>query len=318
MAGVAESPFLPHELRTLAEEIEQEVSALLQVSVPHLHLLCKWQVGHLLAGCVQYVATQQVIIANRHLLHELEDVQRRCFADDELQHQRVQRGRCGGVTRSRQRIRDTLRDSCTDPSQGSLRKGRRVRLASSDGVTLVEASVGMPPRRATVLGGGAVKAQELVEARCGGGGAPRSGANNGGHHGSGGSKSRKPTMLRDGPTFMTGGGAFADSQLASSPPRSQFAFDIENRMHIHSSLEADRQLQRRLSSLNALQLETAKLERKQRQDISRCGALFFKLTGADDTAALDGHGPTDNSSSLEANRYPQPPRGCASCDGDGC
>ena len=62
----------------------------------------------------------------------------------------------------------------------------------------------------------------------------------------------------------------------------RFVFEVERPINIHAPLDEHRQLQRRLSMLSALQQETIKLERKQRQD-GRGAQLFYKL--ASPTAA---------------------------------
>ena len=60
----------------------------------------------------------------------------------------------------------------------------------------------------------------------------------------------------------------AESLLPATPPRSQFVFEVENPLAMHSPIDEQRQLQRRLSTLSALQQETIKLERKQRSEVT--------------------------------------------------
>ena len=68
----------------------------------------------------------------------------------------------------------------------------------------------------------------------------------------------------------------AESLLPATPPRSQFTWYIENPLLMHAPNEEQRHLQRRLSMLSALQAETVKLERNQR-NLAK-GNLFFKLS----------------------------------------
>ena len=60
--------------------------------------------------------------------------------------------------------------------------------------------------------------------------------------------------------------SYAEALLPAPPPagKSQFAFEAENPLQMHAASPADRNFQRKLSSLNNLQAETVRLERAQR------------------------------------------------------
>ncbi|KAL3928587.1 MAG: hypothetical protein SGPRY_002323 [Prymnesium sp.] len=109
--------------------------------------------------------------------------------------------------------------------------------------------------------------------------------------------SRKPSFasscLPEGLQFES----HADSLLPMSPAKSQFAFEFENPLQMHSQSEVDRRLQRRLAMISQLQGETIKLEKLMRAERAKAAA--------------------DGKEGVEANQG-EASAGRSSCSGGGC
>eukprot|EP00966_Prymnesium_polylepis_P086212 1995681-Prymnesium_polylepis.1 len=70
------------------------------------------------------------------------------------------------------------------------------------------------------------------------------------------SASRKPSHLAGVAPEAMQFASYADMLLPMCPPKSQFTFELENPLHMHSPHEYDRRLQRRLAMIAQLQAET--------------------------------------------------------------
>ena len=79
-------------------------------------------------------------------------------------------------------------------------------------------------------------------------------------------------------------GGCTEALLPTTPARSQFNFESEDPLKMHSAVKEVQQLQRRLNMLSSLQQETVRLEKQQRAEASVAVANRFYCAGLHGTA----------------------------------
>ena len=289
------------------------------------------EVRHILNGMVQLVATRHFVENNQAMLDDLEAYQRACWAraEDRYQQQRAKtlptptvRPRPKTSTSSADSVKAGRSDSRpAHDCHGRPRRrshshgpGRPSDSAGSVGIHALSTRMAVlhtAPRAqsSAPARGGSASAQH--GRRAGGGGPsgssrrasrlstppplrgsalPASAYSSSGH-GRRGKASVAPTSLLGHRDAAAVPDTYAESLFPRAPPRSQFVFEAENPLAIHSNSEADRQLQRRLSMFKSLEAETVKLERSMRSDPTRGRNDFFKL-GRQNAGPTSGAGPS--------------------------
>ena len=194
------------------------------------------EVETIVKALVQYVAWRSVIEAHGSLLRELDTYQRQCWAREERRH---------------------LKPGSKSPGE----KSRKPRAASPDRsgrkkATKPKSPAAAPAAAMTDIGAAARRLERLSV----GGSQQRLSVVGGGQRRSGASAAPPAATTAAEPS------SYADALLPAPPPagKSQFAFEAENPLQMHAASPADRNFQRKLSSLNNLQAETVRLERAQR------------------------------------------------------
>ena len=206
------------------------------------------EVETIVKALVQYVAWRSVIEAHGSLLRELDTYQRQCWAREERRHLKP------GAKSPGEKSRKPRAASPDRPGRKKAPKPKSPAAAPAAATTYATTDIGAAARRLERLSvGGSQQRLSVV-----GGGQRRSGA------------SGAPTAA----TTAAEPSSYADALLPAPPPagRSQFAFEAENPLQMHAASPADRNFQRKLSSLNNLQAETVRLERAQRA-ASRGGSV---------------------------------------------
>ena len=198
------------------------------------------EVETIVKALVQYVAWRSVIEAHGSLLRELDTYQRQCWAREERRHLKP------GAKSPGEKSRKPRAASPDRSGRKKAPKPKSPAAAPAAATTYATTDIGAAARRLERLSvGGSQQRLSVV-----GGGQRRSGA------------SGAPTAA----TTAAEPSSYADTLLPAPPPagRSQFAFEAENPLQMHAASPADRNFQRKLSSLNNLQAETVRLERAQR------------------------------------------------------
>ena len=194
------------------------------------------EVETIVKALVQYVAWRSVIEAHGSLLRELDTYQRQCWAREERRH--LKPGAKSPGEKSR-------KPRAASPDRSGRKKAPKPKSPAAAPAAAATTDIGAAARRLERLSvGGSQQRLSVV-----GGGQRRSGA-------SGAAAA----------TTAAEPSSYADALLPAPPPagRSQFAFEAENPLQMHAASPADRNFQRKLSSLNNLQAETVRLERAQR------------------------------------------------------
>ena len=256
------------------------------------------EVLHVLRGMVHSVAMRHFVESERHLFDELEAQQQRAWAQDESRHaQRNQRAQNAQRRATRHRLQHacgTQNVECDSASAGNssssssagASRGRRS-CASGSGPTGSQASA--LQRRVHDLNVGNLSltagSHTASKGSSSGGSGGRAAAGDRLSCGSGGGGAagrrsvKAPTPVQGQPTALPFA-THAESLLPSTPPpgvRSQFNFYVENPLLMHAHHEDQRLIQRRLSMLAALQAETVKMERNQR-NLAKANSIFGKLS----------------------------------------
>lgn len=220
-------------------------------------------VRSVLCSCVEAVAARTFIEQHLSLVYELEELQIREWAAAEQRHkqryppvrilgapvpvlqQQQQQARCSRQQRVREAVINT---------DGSKTRRRQPMPQKDDGAELSVLHKRMHAISVVGLSGNTIKAALP---------AGSSGATSGTASTSRRARKHSATPLTP---CASGFASCAESLLPASPNRSQFAFEVENVLLMHAASDEDRQIQRRLSMLSALQQETIKLERRMRAE----------------------------------------------------
>ena len=196
------------------------------------------EVETIVKALVQYVAWRSVIEAHGSLLRELDTYQRQCWAREERRHNKP------GAKSPGEKSRKPRAASPDRPGRKKAPKPKSPAAAPAAATTYATTDIGAAARRLERLSvGGSQQRLSVV-----GDGRQR--------------RSSAPTAA----TTAAEPSSYAEALLPAPPPagRSQFAFEAENPLQMHAASPADRNFQRKLSSLNNLQAETIRLERAQR------------------------------------------------------
>jgi len=285
----------------------------------------EFEVAHLVRGLVQITAVRNFVEENAELYHEVEELQRRIWLQEErTHHTRFPATRSLGahvaITGSatpagRPRVKPALGSEAT----ANLTRPRRRTSQKMDGAT--DAALADLQKRLDLsiatIGSATIAIVDKGGAASSSGGAHSAVASSGGA-GSGGSSGTSSSSRRTrgggtkpshtGPVAPCGSGfaSCAESLLPTTPARSQFSFELPNPLNMHSRTEEDRHLQRRLSVLAATQAETIKLERKQRAD-GRAANMFYKLQCSDQASGVPpGANPSAPPSRFASHTVNQP------------
>ena len=223
------------------------------------------EITHLLQGLVYSVAFRHVVEENQQAVRSLEKMQQRVWAREDAEWRKQHRSRFGNHSGRRQQIRD-VHVGQTSNGTSSSRRRRPADSYISDGKSSL---LGEYPDHARGCGSscspssiaaGAAAAAAAVRVA---------------------SKDRPWALVQAvcSPSFAS----HAEALLPSTPPRSQFVFEVEKPINVYAPVDKQKQgIQRRLSMLNALQQETVKLERKARLDArsAHIPSCFYKTLHA--------------------------------------
>ena len=240
-------------------------------------------VRSVIAQCLQLVAMRDFVDNNRHLIDDLEELQRRTWAHDEWKHSQQQKkalsgGRhaaalqqAGSGNAKSQPRKGTQKDSAPHRSgKEGTQKDREAALAK-EGYCAAEAALYARGSKAAAAGGSSAGGASSSSASGSmlDGAARRSKC-----------KGATPATVKGVAVAPSPFGSYAESLLPAAPAvRSQFVFEVEKAVNMHAPHDEQRQLQRRLSMLSTLQQETIKAERKARLDKAAANGtpnLFFK------------------------------------------